>query len=149
MKILVLTSTFPRNKNDWWGQFVLNIYRNLDKNKYSTTVLAPHDPSAKIIEEIDGIKVRRFVYFYPYSFQVLTSGEGILYSVRKNWLSKFQILTFILVELVVTLNALIKEKFDIVHAHWLLPQGLVAVIAKFIFRKPVIVTVHGSDIFGL
>ncbi len=148
MKILVLTSSFPRYKNDWWAQFILNIYRSLDLNKFDITVIAPHGLNAKKNEKIDDIKVRRFTYFYPNNLQMLTSGEGILYTGRK-WLGKLQIFTFVLTEMLATLKALAKNKFDIIHAHWILPQGIIAIIAKFIFRKPVVVTVHGSDIFGL
>lgn len=149
MRILVLTSSFPRYRNDWWAQFILSIYKNLDLNNFDVTVVAPHGLNAKKNEEIDGIKVRRFTYFYPNKFQILTSGEGILYAGRKKWLGKLQMFTLVMAEMLTTLNILTKNKFDIIHAHWILPQGVIAVLAKFIFRKPVVVTVHGSDIFGL
>lgn len=149
IKILVLTSSFPRYKTDWWQQAILSIYSNMNLNKYDITVIAPSAPGAKGNEKIQGINVKRFLYFYPPSLQMLTSGEGVLYTSRKKLLGKIQIITFILAEFFSALNTLAKEDFDIIHANWILPQGLVAVIAKFIFRKPVIVTVHGTDIFAL
>lgn len=148
--ILVLTSSFPRYKNDWWQQAVLSIYSNMDLKKYEITVVAPSAPNAKVSETIQGIKVKRFTYFYPTRFQILTSGEGVLYTSGKNKiLGKVQVLTFIFAELFLTIKTLAREDFDVIHANWILPQGVVAVIAKFIFRKPVIVTVHGTDIFAL
>src|SRR3989344_3975848 len=81
-KVLVLTSSFPRHKNDWWQRTILCIYSNMDLKKYSVTVVAPTGPDSLISEKIDGINVRRFNYFYPRSLQVLTSGEGILYSFK-------------------------------------------------------------------
>ena len=150
IKVLVLTSSFPRYKNDWWQQAVLSIYSNMDKKKYQITVIAPSGPGAKSSEDFDGIRVLRFTYFYPPHLQLLTSGEGILYTSRKNkLLGKIQIVTFVLAQLLLTFKTLKKGNFDIIHANWILPQGIVAIIAKFIFRKPVIVTVHGSDIFAL
>ncbi|MDP3940670.1 MAG: glycosyltransferase, partial [bacterium] len=38
---------------------------------------------------------------------------------------------------------------ELVHAHWILPQGLIACFGKIILGTPYIITVHGSDIFGL
>lgn len=150
IKVLVLTSSFPRHKNDWWQQAILSIYSNMNLNKYDITVIAPSAPGANPAETIQGIKVKRFTYFYPHRLQMLTSGEGILYTSRKmKVFGKIQILTFVIVEFFYTLSALAKNDFDIIHANWILPQGLIAVVAKFIFRKPVIVTVHGSDIFTL
>lgn len=150
MKILVLTSSFPRHKTDWWQQAVLSIYSNMDLKKYHITVLAPGAPKAKKKEKLNGVDVRRFTYFYPPSLQLLTSGEGVLYTSKKNkLLGKIQVGAFILAEFISVISLLTKEKFDVIHANWILPQGLIAVIAKFIFRKPIIVTVHGTDIFAL
>lgn len=42
-----------------------------------------------------------------------------------------------------------KNHVDLVHAHFLLPPGLIAVMAGFFTGKQVAVTVHGSDIFIL
>lgn len=42
-----------------------------------------------------------------------------------------------------------KYEFDLVHAHFLIPPGLIAVLAGVITRKKLVVTVHGSDIFIL
>jgi glycosyltransferase involved in cell wall biosynthesis len=38
---------------------------------------------------------------------------------------------------------------DVIHAHWLLPGGLVALILSRAFSIPYIVTVHGADAFAL
>lgn len=44
-----------------------------------------------------------------------------------------------------------KERISIIHAHWLLPQGLIAAIYKKIFNNniKIICTSHGSDILAL
>lgn len=149
IKVLVLTSSFPRYKNDWWQQAILSIYSNMNLKKYSITVIAPSAPGAKNKENIGGIKVRRFMYFYPSKLQVLTTGEGVLYTSRKKIIGRIQVLTFVLVEFLTVFKTLLKEDFDIIHANWILPQGLIAVFVKFLFRKPVIVTVHGTDIFAI
>lgn len=150
IKVLVLTSSFPRYKNDWWQQAVLSIYAHMDKNKYKITVIAPSGPGAKSSEDFDGIKIKRFSYFYPPDLQLLTSGEGILYtSGKRKIIGKIQVFTFITAELFLTLKTIFGGNYDIIHANWILPQGLIAIVAKFIFRIPVVVTVHGSDIFTL
>lgn len=148
-KVLVLTSSFPRSKNDWWQQAIFNFYKNLDKRKYHVTVIAPSAPGAKTNEKLYGVDVKRFLYFYPPKLQRLTTGEGVLYSSRKGLLNKIQIFTFVLAEFFSTFLTLARGNFDIIHAQWILPQGIIAVLAKFIFRKPVIITGHGVDVFGL
>ncbi|OGE16785.1 hypothetical protein A3F00_02460 [Candidatus Daviesbacteria bacterium RIFCSPHIGHO2_12_FULL_37_11] len=149
-RVLVLTSSFPRYKNDWWQQAILSIYSNMDKDNYDITVIAPSSPGAKSSEDIEEVHVKRFKYFFPSSLQLLTSGEGVLYSSRKNkFLGKVQIITFVLAETLLVIKTLAKNDFDIIHANWIIPQGIVAIIAKFFFKKPVIITIHGTDIFSL
>jgi L-malate glycosyltransferase len=42
-----------------------------------------------------------------------------------------------------------KYNLDLIHAHFLIPPGLIAVLVGFLTGKKVAVTVHGSDIFIL
>jgi len=39
-----------------------------------------------------------------------------------------------------------REKIDIIHAHYLVPPGLAGVVLKWISRKPMVVSAHGSDV---
>ena len=43
----------------------------------------------------------------------------------------------------------IRRDFDLIHAHYAVPQGLLGVFLKKIKKKPLILTIHGSDIVGL
>jgi glycosyltransferase involved in cell wall biosynthesis len=47
------------------------------------------------------------------------------------------------------LRLISKERPDLIHAHWVLPQGLIAVLAKLLYKLPVITTAHGGDAFAL
>jgi N-acetyl-alpha-D-glucosaminyl L-malate synthase BshA len=38
------------------------------------------------------------------------------------------------------------KNFDIIHAHYALPQGFLGLLLKYFKRRPLIITVHGSDI---
>jgi glycosyltransferase involved in cell wall biosynthesis len=54
--------------------------------------------------------------------------------------------------LAMTLSALrliASRRYDLVHAHWILPQGLVGLLATSAFRIPLVVTAHGTDAFSL
>jgi glycosyltransferase involved in cell wall biosynthesis len=42
-----------------------------------------------------------------------------------------------------------RRRHDLIHAHWILPQGLVGLLAASVFRIPLIVTAHGTDAFAL
>lgn len=42
-----------------------------------------------------------------------------------------------------------RYNFDLIHAHYILPQGLVGAIAKRTVKKPLIITSHGTDLLVL
>jgi N-acetyl-alpha-D-glucosaminyl L-malate synthase BshA len=42
-----------------------------------------------------------------------------------------------------------RRDFELIHAHYAVPQGLLGVLLKKIKKKPLVLTIHGSDILGL
>ncbi len=148
MKVLVATTTFPRWKGDTRPSFVYTLSRLLAK-KFKIAVLAPHHHGAKLMEKMSGLTVYRFPYFYPKKYQNLAWGAGLLSNIKRSNLAKLQLPSFMLSE-IINMNKLIKkEKIRLIHAHWIIPSGLLAVILKKMHNIPVVVSVHGSDIFSL
>ncbi len=147
--ILELTSTFPRWRGDWEPPFVLELCRRLTSFS-RVKVLTPSAPGTRPQEEMDGIEVSRFRYFYG-PCETLDYGGGILGNL-KTYPWKYILVPFFLVgEFVALAWALRSGKYDLIHAHWLIPQGLVAVLAKkiFGFKIPLLCTSHGGDLFAL
>jgi glycosyltransferase involved in cell wall biosynthesis len=146
-KLLIVTSTFPRWKDDTDPPFVLELARRLT-DEFAVTVLAPNYPGALAEDEMVGMQVHRFRYFLK-KLELLAGSEGILPTLKKNVLFYLLVPFFILGELLALLKMTKKDHPDVVHAHWVLPQGLVAALAKKITGVPYIVTTHGGDIYGL
>jgi len=148
-RILVTTTTFPRWKNDTEPSFVFYLSNFLSKKGHEITVLAPHHYNAKRYEIMDNVKVYRFPYFYPYKLQRLCYDGGILENLRKSILARMQIPFLFLMELLYMRKIIKKEKINLIHAHWIFPQGILAAFYKKFFRIPYIVTVHAGDIFPI
>lgn len=91
IKVLVLTSSFPRSNTDWWARFVLNLHTHTSNDQYEITVIAPHSPGSAFAEKICGIQVYRYPYWLPLSWQKLTNGVGILPSCRASKLATIQV----------------------------------------------------------
>jgi glycosyltransferase involved in cell wall biosynthesis len=147
-KILVLASTFPRWKNDTIPPFVFELEKRLAKD-FEIHVLAPHDKGAKKYEIMEQVHVHRFQYFWPAKYETLCSGGGILPNLKRNKLLYIQALTLILFELIAAIKLVKKLKIDLIHAHWIIPQGIVAYTLKKFYNISYIVTTHGGDIYGL
>jgi glycosyltransferase involved in cell wall biosynthesis len=148
-KILVTTSTFPRWENDVEPSFVYELCRRLKEN-YRVYVLAPHAPGALLEEQFDNIQVMRYRYFFK-GWERLAYKGGILANLKQQPLW-FGLVPFFGVSQVVAILKLIhRYSFDLIHAHWLIPQGLCATIARRLINPapPLLCTSHGGDLFGL
>jgi glycosyltransferase involved in cell wall biosynthesis len=145
-KLLVFTSTFPRWKNDTLPPHVYELSKRLT-SRFEVTVLAPHYPGAKEYEVMDGIRVHRFPYFIK-RYETLACTGGILPQLRKNPLRYLQLPFFLLSAYKALQERIKKDKPDIIHAHWTLPQGFLAALARK-NNTPLVITAHGADIFAL
>jgi len=149
LKVCMLTTSFPRFEGDYAGVFVYNLSRCLSKRGVGVEVISPHDYGSKYSEVRDNIRIHRFPYFYPTKYQRLCYGAGILENLSRDILAVIQLPFFVIAEILYSLCIIKKEGFDVIHAHWSLPQGLVGLWCKRIFKIPCVTTIHGSDIFGL
>jgi glycosyltransferase involved in cell wall biosynthesis len=146
-KLLVTTSTFPRWKNDTDPPFIYELSRRLARH-FDITVLTPNYPGALASEKMAGLQVHRFRYFFK-KLELLAGSEGILPTLKKKPLFNLLVPFFLLGELRALLKLTRETKPDIIHAHWILPQGFIAALAKKITGVPYIVTTHGGDIYGM
>lgn len=147
--LLIVTSTLPRWSGDTEPRFILDLCDSL-ADRYRVHVLAPHARGAARRETWGRVEVRRYRYFAEWG-EVLAYDGGILPKLaRKPWL--WLLVPCLLAALVITLTRLLlRERFDVVHAHWIVPQGVAVRLAKFLAgsRVPIVCTAHGSDILGL
>jgi len=127
---------------------VRNLTLDLAARGWEIEVLAPHAAGAPRIEADGPVTVRRFRYLVPERFQTLAYGAGGLINFRSPG-RKFQAIFFVIAEMVAIRRAIYRFKPDLIHAHWLLPQGFTAGFAACISGIPVVTTIHGSDVFGL
>jgi glycosyltransferase involved in cell wall biosynthesis len=148
-RVLVLTSTFPRWQGDSEPPFVFELCRRLGAD-FDILVLAPHAKDAKRFERMDGIEVKRFCYFFP-RWETLAYQGGILANLKQSRWCYFLLPFFFASQIFALLRILKHERVDLIHAHWLVPQGLSAAIAGLVLGKmpPLICTSHGGDLMGL
>lgn len=141
-KLLVTASTFPRWKGDTEPRFVLDLASHMI-NQYQVTVLVPAAPGAKEREILEGVEVIRYHYFPIHKWETLCYPGAIVPRIKEKKIRGL-LVPFLFISLYLHLFKLLPQ-FDIVHAHWLIPQGIV----QSFFKKPYVVTGHGGDIVSL
>lgn len=147
-RLLVVTSTWPLHADDHRTPFVRNLTLDLADLGWQVDVLAPHAGGAAICETDGPLRLRRFRYMWPDRFEVLAYGGGGLVNMRSP-ARKLLAFPFVIAEALAVRAAIRRLRPDAVHAHWLLPQGFAAGLAARAADIPLVVTVHGGDVFGL
>jgi glycosyltransferase involved in cell wall biosynthesis len=144
MNILIPTFSFPAQKLGVYdGKFVFSEAVAYAKAGARVRVVTPHFPGSASIERVHkNIVVYRFPYFYPASLQKLRVPGVPIYRV-KSFLAFCQIpLLCMCFSLAILRHAIWA---DIIHAQWTL-SALLALPAKWIFMKKIVVTARGTDL---
>lgn len=144
VRVLHLTSSFPRDAGDHVAPFLLDLARAQQAAGLEVAVLAPHDAGARRSEDLFSIGVHRFRYA-PDRWERLSYRGGLLGRSRTAG-GLLLLPVFFLAFTVSTLRLARRFRPDVLHAHWWLPAGVCALLASRVLRVPLAVTLHGTDV---
>ncbi|MEJ2140640.1 MAG: glycosyltransferase family 4 protein, partial [Gammaproteobacteria bacterium] len=151
--VLVLGSTFPRWDGDTEPRFVESLSYEL-ADTFDVLVLAPHCRGAESRELLHRgerkLEVHRFRYFFE-AFETLAYDGGMLSRVRQNPLRLLLLPLFLLGQAIAIARLCRSHKVDVIHAHWIVPQGFTVALLRLLSRRlpPFLVTSHGGDLYAL
>jgi glycosyltransferase involved in cell wall biosynthesis len=146
MRVLVISNMYPSSFSRVEGLFVHQQVKELQRPGCEVKVIVPVQWAPfpikhlsrewKAYSEIpermlwEGIEVHYPRYLaFPRNLFLASSGERVYWGTRG------------------LVARLYKDfKFDVIHAHVALPCGFAAVMLKRIYKKPVVVTIHGADL---
>ena len=149
LTILILASTYPRWDGDPEPGFVHELCKRLAL-QHRVLVACPHAEGAKETELLDGVEITRYRYA-PAKWETLVNNGGIVNNLRRQPLKVFLLPSFVIGQFLAAARLFRKQRFDVVHAHWLLPQGLIAALLQRIIAPsvPFAITSHGVDLYAL
>jgi len=99
---------------------------------------------------MDGVQVVRYRYA-PAPLETLVNDGGIVTNLRHAKWKLLLVPSFVLMQVWAAWRLMRRYEGHVIHAHWLLPQGLTAALLQWISgrRIPFISTSHGADLFAL
>jgi glycosyltransferase involved in cell wall biosynthesis len=144
--LLITTSAFPRREGEERDTFIRDLCLGL-LGDFELTVLVPRDKGFPREEHYQGLHILKHAQS-PFNLLRIAYGSGIMQNIRKNPLL-LPVLPFYFLFQWMRLKSIVKKKnISIINAHWIIPQGLIAVWYKRVFNHKikVITTVHGTDL---
>jgi glycosyltransferase involved in cell wall biosynthesis len=145
MRILAVTLGYPKKPGDSTAPFIEAIVRGLAGRGHDVDVVLPRHPSFRYP---DGEGVRFFPYRYSPSARLSPWGFGQTFSattrVRAQVVALLPAIAWSLRRAIA--KRLAAQPYDVVHAHWVLPNGWAASSVAERADVPVVVTLHGTDV---
>gem|GEM_PF-2608647 len=144
MRILIVTTSFPsRRPGEFLGKFVLNEARAYSENGAEVSVLTPHYPGVPATEQFQPrLVVHRFRYVWPVRWETVRRPHEPLYG-RRSLAVWLQLPLFLACFVLQILRR--ARHADILHCQWTV-CALLALPAKWLLGKPLVLTARGSDI---
>lgn len=147
LRLLVLATTFPAQPGDGTPEFVLSLSAALARLGAEVTVVAPRVRRAATEDVFGSVRVSRFAYF-PRRWERLAEG-AIMANLRAQPFLIVQVIPFLIAFQVAALRAVRQSRPEVVHAHWIIPGGLVARVIWLLTGVPYVLTAHGADAYTL
>jgi glycosyltransferase involved in cell wall biosynthesis len=144
LDLLFLTQTYPRFEGDTAGPFIRDLARGLARGGDRVTVLAPHAEGVAPSWDDGGVEVVTFRYA-PERHEILGYGRTLEADEKVKGRAALAAPLYALGARRAIRRQLRRRRFDLIHAHWIVPNGVVAAAA---FGKvPLAIGLHGSDVF--
>jgi glycosyltransferase involved in cell wall biosynthesis len=145
VRVLMVTSSYPKFPGDVTAPFIESIARGVAARGHQVDVVLPHHPELRRGADEP-------VRFYPYRYAPdAWSRWGYAQSLESDVRvrpSVYLLLPFAALGLRSAVAArLLATRYDVVHAHWVVPNAALIQDLAVAHRVPLVVSLHGSDVF--
>ena len=145
-RVLILATRVPVVEGDGTPSFVLDNALPLAQD-FDMAILAPRVRESQATSRRGAVAVKRFAYM-PRRFESLAE-DAIVPQLGMRPSLWFQAVMLSAAMLLSARREIRTEPPDVIHAHWILPAGLVAWLLHGFSHTPYIVTSQGADVFRL
>jgi len=146
MNILMITTSYPRTPTDGSAPFIAAIAEGVAKLGHNADVILPHHPLLK--EQIrNGVSLHTYrvpgdekdpVWGYAQSLEADVRLKKRVYPLALLAMHRAYRLA---------LKVAKKNPPDLIHAHWVLPNGFIGARLSKTLGVPLVVSLHGSDMY--
>lgn len=147
MKVLYIVTAYPRDPGDVITPWLVETIRRLRERGTEVEVLAPAYRGGAS-GRVDGVMVHRFRYA-PAAWETLTHDQTAPDRVRERPAFLGLVPSYVAAGSVAAARVARQGRFDVVHAFWPLPHGLLGLAAKRAAGVPLVSTFFGVELSWL
>ena len=140
----MVAHSFPRWEGDLAGAFVWRLAQALTERGHEVTALAPADRGEVGATALGDVRVLRLRYSDP-ERETLAYHGAMHHSTMRSPAAALAFACLVRAFLVKVEEVCAGDRADVVHAHWWVPGGVAAGLARRNAR-PLVLTLHGTDV---
>lgn len=145
VRVCLLASTYPRFPEDGAGRFMHSIAEALVRQGHEVHAVIPYHPAIR--PQPGPVHIHPFRYIWPDRWAIMGYAQA-MHSDRALHKSAYLLAPLFFASAFRKLVQLhLQHRFDIIHAHWVIPNAPMAALFSRLSGTPLLITLHGSDIF--
>jgi glycosyltransferase involved in cell wall biosynthesis len=145
MKICFVASSYPRNAADGSARFIRSMAEALVDLGHVVDVIIPHRADLNLAP--GKARVFPFRYVWPSRLAIMGYAEAMESDQKLRGLAYGLAPGFALAEARQLVIRHQRMQYDVIHAHWVVPNGAVAALVASWIHRPLVISLHGSDVF--
>lgn len=143
----MVTSSYPKYRGDVTAPFIEGIASSIAALGHEVHVVAPYHPDLRRQPVEQGVHLHFFKYAPARSLNIWGYAESLEGDVRLK-AAIYPLAPFVVASSLLMLQRLTAQiKFDIIHAHWVIPNGPMGAMIAGLRDLPFVVSLHGSDVW--
>lgn len=144
MRVLMITQTYPRYPGDGTAPFVDGMARSVARRGHVVDVVLPWHPALE--HPPDGIRFLPYRYSGAGSWAAWGFGDSLRSDGRVGLATALALPSIATSLRRRVVRSLRDGAYDVVHAHWALPNGWLVAAPAGHARVPLVISLHGSDV---
>jgi glycosyltransferase involved in cell wall biosynthesis len=148
-RICIITHSYPRFQGDWSSNFIEALALAYVRNGAEVTVLVPFTGQVdRASEDTTSIKIVTYKYMPFESLHTIGYGHSMVGDLKINFGDILLMPFMLLIGTIKLVTLLRKEKIDYIHAHWAVPNALIAILGRYFAHSKVriLTSFPGSDV---
>jgi glycosyltransferase involved in cell wall biosynthesis len=142
--VVMMTTSYPRFAGDGIGSFIEPIAKGVAARGHDVHIVAPWHPRLERRKVEDGVSFHFYRYAPTRGLNVFGYAESLQADTALKWRAWTAAPLAVAAGWFKALRVAQKKRATVMHAHWVIPNGVVAAAAS---RLPLVVSLHGSDVF--
>lgn len=145
LKVCFVTSSYPLNADDGSARFIHSMAQALVNLGHHVDVILPQH--TQLAAATGDIPLHPFRYIWPDKLAIMGYAQATHSDKEMRRLAYLLAPSYAIAQASTIWRLHRKLRYDIIHGHWVVPNGFVAATVARLVRRPLVISLHGSDVF--